>query len=56
MAIKKTFGEAAQKEADDKNKMAKVVISTKLGNNKYAFKEKMIPQDKARDYIKEKQG
>lgn len=56
MAKNKAFGEAAEKKAGDQGKRVKVVISTKLDNNKYAFKEKMVPQDEARDYIKEKQG
>lgn len=56
MAKNKVFGEAAVKEAGDQGKRVKVVISTKLGNNKYAFKEKMVPQNDARNYIKEKQA
>ncbi len=56
MAKNKVFGEEAQKKSGGQQKMAKVVVSVKTGNNKYAFKEKMLPQDEARDYIKEKQG
>lgn len=56
MAKHKAFGEKAEQEAGQQVKMAKVVISTKLDNNKYAFKESMVPQDDARDYIKEKQA
>lgn len=56
MAKKKIFGEAAQAGSSDQGKRVKVVISTKIGNNRYAFKESMVPQDSARDYIKEKQA
>lgn len=56
MAKKKVFSEEGDKKAGEQRKMARVVVSTKLGNNKYAFNEKMVPQDEARDYIKEKQG
>ncbi len=55
MAKNKAFGEQAQGKAGEQRKMAKVVVSTKLDNNKYAFKESIVPQDDARDFIKEKQ-
>lgn len=56
MAKKKVFGKAGEQKADGQQKMAKVVVSTKLGNNKYAFNENMVPQSEARDFIKEKQA
>lgn len=56
MAKKKVFGEEAKKNAGGQQKMAKVIVSTKVANNKFAFKEKMVPQNDARDYIKEKQS
>jgi hypothetical protein len=33
--------------------MAKVIISTKLANNQYAFSETMIRQDEVKEYINE---
>lgn len=53
MAKNKVFGEEAQQRSNADRKMAKVVISTKLGNNKYAYKEAMVDQDNVRDYINE---
>ncbi|HYW34607.1 MAG TPA: DUF4295 domain-containing protein [Balneolaceae bacterium] len=52
MAKKKSFGKNPQQE-DANSPMAKVIISTKLGNNKYAFKESMVKQDNVKEYINE---
>jgi hypothetical protein len=53
MAKKQVFGEDAQKRKGSHRKMAKVIISTKLGNNKFAYKESMIDQDKVKEFINE---
>ena len=53
MAKKKVFGENADQQSSGDRKMAKVIVSTKLGNNKYAYKEAMVDQDNVRDYINE---
>ena len=53
MAKKKVFGEDAQKQSSSDRKMAKVIISTKLGNNKFAYKEAMVDQSNVSDYINE---
>lgn len=53
MAKKQVFGEEAQARKGTHRKMAKVIISTKLGNNKFAYKETMVDQDNVRDYINE---
>lgn len=53
MAKKQVFGEEAQARKGTHRKMAKVIISTKLGNNKFAYKEAMVDQDNVRDYINE---
>lgn len=51
MAKKQVFGEEAQQRKGTHRRMAKVIISTKLGNNKYAYKEAMVDQDSVNDYI-----
>ncbi len=53
MAKKQVFGEEAQARKGTHRKMAKVIISTKLGNNKYAYKEAMVDQDNVKEYIDE---
>ncbi len=55
MAKKKVFDEEAKK-AGGERKMAKVVVSTKTEKDNYAFKEKMVPADGVREYIKEKKA
>ena len=52
MAKKQTFGtKGDQKPAD--RRMAKVIVATKSGNNKYAYKEAIIDEDNVQDFIKE---
>lgn len=53
MAKKQVFGEDAQQRKGTHRKMAKVIISTKLGNNKFAYKEAMVDQNNVREYINE---
>jgi|AntRauTorckE6833_2_1112554.scaffolds.fasta_scaffold37559_3 hypothetical protein len=53
MAKKQVFGEEAQVLKGSHRKMAKVIISTKLGNNKFAYKESMVDQGKVKEYINE---
>lgn len=53
MAKKKTFGtEALEKKASDR-RMAKVIVAQKTANNKYAYKEAIIDENKVQDFIKE---
>ncbi|MBN2732968.1 MAG: DUF4295 domain-containing protein [Balneolaceae bacterium] len=53
MAKKQVFGDDAQARKGTHRKMAKVIISTKLGNNKFAYKESMVDQDSVKEYINE---
>jgi hypothetical protein len=53
MAKKKVFGSEGQPQNANDGKMAKVIISTKLGNNTFAYKEAMIRQNDVKDYISE---
>ncbi len=53
MAKKQVFGEDAQQRKGSHRKMAKVIISTKLGNNKFAYREAMVEQNNVREYINE---
>ncbi len=52
MAKKQAFGEQAQHLKAAHRKMAKVVIATKNSRGKFAYKEAMIGQDDAMDFIK----
>ena len=53
MAKKQVFGDEAQARKGSHRKIAKVIISTKLGNNKFAYKESMVDQENVREYINE---
>lgn len=53
MAKKQTFGtEALEEEASDR-RMAKVIVAQKMDNNKYAYKEAIVDENKVQDFIKE---
>ncbi|MEX0995179.1 MAG: DUF4295 family protein [Balneolaceae bacterium] len=51
MAKKQIFGKEAQNLKAAHRKMAKVIISTKTGRGKFAYKEAMVDQDSVRDFI-----
>jgi hypothetical protein len=50
MAKKKVFSEESRQQKMD-GPMAKVIISTKLGNNQYGYSEAMVRQDEVKEYI-----
>ncbi len=52
MAKKQTFGEDALQQKGTHRRMAKVIISVKSTDRKFAFKEAMIDQDNVQDFIK----
>lgn len=54
MAKKQVFGEEARQQKGTHRKMAKVIISTKIGREKYAFREGIVDQENVQDYIKER--
>lgn len=51
MAKKQAFGEQAQQLKASHRKMAKVIISTKTGRGKFAYKTAMVDDDKAMEFI-----
>lgn len=51
MAKKQAFGEQAQQLKAARRKMAKVVIATKNSRGKFAYKEAMIDQEDAKEFI-----
>ncbi|MDX1590733.1 MAG: DUF4295 family protein [Balneolaceae bacterium] len=51
MAKKQAFGEEALALKQSQRKMAKVIISTKNERGKYSFRETMVDQDSAKDFI-----
>jgi len=51
MAKRQAFGEQAQQLKAAHRKMAKVVIATKNSRGKFAYKEAMIDQDNAKEFI-----
>lgn len=51
MAKKQAFGEEAQQLKAAHRKMAKVIISTKTGRGKFAYKEAMVEQNDVKDFI-----
>lgn len=51
MAKKKSFGENSDQPSTDRGSMARVVISKKLSDNTYAFKEAMVRESNVKDYI-----
>jgi hypothetical protein len=52
MAKKKSFGQD-KGAVTDRSSMTKVIISKKLSNNTYAFKEAMVEDGNVNDYISE---
>jgi hypothetical protein len=53
MAKKQAFGEQALKMKESQRKMAKVVIATKNNKGKFAYKEAMVDQDNAKEFIQQ---
>jgi hypothetical protein len=53
MAKKKSFGESGDQQKSDSGPMAKVIISKKMGNNIYAYKEAMVRENNVKDFISE---
>ena len=51
MAKKQAFGEQAQQMKAAHRKMAKVIIASKNARGKFAYKEAMVDQDEARNFI-----
>lgn len=51
MAKKKSFGENSGQKAGDSGPMAKVIVSKKLADNAYSFKEAMVREKNVKDYI-----
>jgi hypothetical protein len=51
MAKKKSFGENNGRQSDASGPMAKVIVSKKLGPNKYAFNDAMVREKNVKDYI-----
>jgi hypothetical protein len=51
MAKKQAFGADAQSLKAAHRKMAKVIIATKNERGKFAYKEAMVDQDQAKDFI-----
>lgn len=51
MAKKQVFGQEAQQLKAAHRKMAKVIIAKKNARGKFAYKEAMVDQEKARDFI-----
>jgi len=51
MAKKQTFGTEALEQKAAHRRMAKVIVATKRGNNKYGYKEAIIDQDDVQDFI-----
>lgn len=51
MAKRQAFGEQAQQLKAAHRKMAKVVIATKNSRGKFAYKEAMIDQEDAKEFI-----
>lgn len=51
MAKKQAFGVEAQQLKAAHRKMAKVIISTKTGRGKFAYREAMVDQDSVKDFI-----
>jgi len=56
MAKKQAFGSEALQQKAAHRKMAKVIISTKVGNGKYAFRESMVDQENVQQFITEKKA
>lgn len=52
MAKKQAFGEQAKQAKGAQRKLAKVVMATKGKRGKYAYKEVMVEQDSAMEFIK----
>jgi hypothetical protein len=52
MAKKQAFGEQAHQLKASHRKMAKVIIATKNDRGKFAYKEAMVDQEDAQDFIK----
>lgn len=53
MAKKKTFGTEGGSDSSSDKHMAKVIVATETGNNKYGYKEAIIEEDEVQDFIKE---
>ncbi|MEX1062211.1 MAG: DUF4295 family protein [Balneolaceae bacterium] len=51
MAKKQAFGEQAQQLKAAHRKMAKVIIATKNRRGKFAYKEAIVDQDDAQEFI-----
>jgi len=53
MAKNKAFSKDSEQKSGERGPMAKVIISNKLGNNHYSFKEVMVEEDNVKNYISE---
>ena len=51
MAKKQAFGEQAKQMKATHRKMAKVIIAKKNERGKFAYKEAMVDQEEAKDFI-----
>ncbi len=51
MAKKQAFGEEAMQLKAAHRKMAKVIIARKNARGKFSYKEAMVDQEEARDFI-----
>ncbi len=56
MAKQQAFGEQAKKIKAAQRKMAKVIIATKNERGKFAYKETMVDQEDAREFIKKQKS
>ncbi|MEX2586212.1 MAG: DUF4295 family protein [Balneolaceae bacterium] len=53
MAKKQAFGEQAQHMRESHRKMAKVIIATRNNKGKFSYKEAMVDQENAKDFIQQ---
>lgn len=53
MAKKKTFGTEEGSDNNSDRRMAKVIVATETGNNKFGYKEAIIDEDDVQDFINE---
>jgi len=56
MAKKQAFGEQALQMKGSHRKMAKVIIATRNDQGKYSYKEAMVDQENANDFIQKNKG
>lgn len=51
MAKKKTFGTEGGSDDSSNRRMAKVIVATETGNNKFGYKEAIVDEDNVQDFI-----